>query len=90
MIPRPNLDLALNEVIRKRDVLRNALETAPESERPEMSIRIDSLSRWIEQRSEHPIVPPEYRPPFRRKRRPEPLGYKHPGHNPNFPFPKGR
>lgn len=75
-ICRPNADLALVQTRRTVEALRQQEQT------PAVIQRIQTLERWIAEREQSPIVPPEYRPEFKRMRRPEPLGYRHPGVNP--------
>jgi len=82
-IPRPNLDLVLIDSIQTRNRLLKEFDESPEED---LMNRIMTLEKFIHERSQNQIVPPEYRPRFYRRRELEPIGYAHEGVNFNFPF----
>lgn len=79
-IPRPNLDLPLEQTRRLIKTLQAHEQT------PDIMIRIQTLQKWVTDRERNPIVPPEYRQKRYRLKEPIPLGYAHDGPNFNFPF----
>lgn len=77
VIPRPNMDQAFVQTVRRHAELQAKLEAMTDAgdtlspEATDLRRRIETLTRWLDQRSRHLQIPWEYRPRiYRRKAEP--------------------